>query len=104
MKNFRGSSIASLPFDHLTDTGFQLQASAMVIPKTTQVVCVRLEDFGDDGKPSDVRAGFSVFPWKNQTVRWNTELIRLESFAGRLRGRALCQWAAAVRSSTPTSK
>ena len=37
LSNFRGTAIAGLPFDHLTDTGFQLQASAMVVPKTAQL-------------------------------------------------------------------
>ena len=77
LSNFRGTEIGALPFDHLTDTGFQLQGSAMVVPKTAQLYVSGSKIFGDYGKPSDVRFGVNVFPWKNQVVRWNTELLYL---------------------------
>ena len=77
LSNFRGTEIGALPFDHLTDTGFQLQGSAMVVPKTAQLYVSGSRIFGDYGKPSDVRFGVNVFPWKNQMVRWNTELLYL---------------------------
>ena len=77
LSNFRGPGIEALPFDHLTDTGFQLQASAMVVPKTAQLYLSGSKIFGNYGKPSDVRVGVSIFPWKNQVVRWNTELLYL---------------------------
>ena len=77
LSNFRGTAIAGLPFDHLTDTGFQLQASAMVAPKTAQLYLSGSRIFGNYGKPSDVRVGVNFFPWKNKVVRWNTEVIFL---------------------------
>ena len=77
LSNFRGTGIAALPFDHLTDTGFQLQASAMVVPRTAQLYLSGSKIFGNYGNPSDVRFGLNVFPWKNQMVRWNTELLYL---------------------------
>ncbi len=77
LSNFRGTEIGSLPFDHLTDTGFQLQASAMVVPKTAQLYLSGSKIFGNYGNPSDVRFGVNVFPWKNQVVRWNTEFLYL---------------------------
>jgi hypothetical protein len=77
LSNFRGAAIESLPFDHLTDTGFQLQASAMVVPKTVQLYLSGSKVLGDYGKPSDVRAGLNLFPWKNKVVRWNTEFMYL---------------------------
>jgi hypothetical protein len=77
LSNFRGAGIGALPFDHLTDTGFQLQASAMVVPKTAQLYLSGSKIFGNYGKPSDVRVGVNVFPWKNQVVRWNTEVLYL---------------------------
>ena len=69
LSNFRGAGIGALPFDHLTDTGFQLQASAMVAPKTAQLYLSGSKIFGNYGKPSDVRFGVNVFPWKNQVIR-----------------------------------
>jgi hypothetical protein len=77
LSDFRGTGTAALPFDHLTDTGFQLQASAMVVPKAAQLYLSGSKIFGNYGNPSDVRAGVNVFPWKNQAVRWNTEFINL---------------------------
>jgi hypothetical protein len=77
LSNFRGTSIATLPFDHLTDTGFQLQASAMVVQGTAQVYLSGSRIFGNYGKPSDVRFGLNVFPWQTKGVRWNTELLNL---------------------------
>ena len=77
LSNFRGTAVDTLPFDHQTDTGFQLQASAMVVPKATQLYLSGSKIFGNYGNPSDVRFGVNVFPWKNQVVRWNTEFIYL---------------------------
>ena len=77
LSNFRGTEIGALPFDHLTDTGFQLQASAMVVPRTAQLYASGSKIVGDYGKPSDLRFGVNVFPWKNQMVRWNAELLYL---------------------------
>ena len=77
LSDFRGTGIASLPFDHLSDTGFQLQSSAMVVPKTAQLYLSGSKIFGNYGNPSDLRFGANVFPWKSQSVRWNTEFIHL---------------------------
>jgi hypothetical protein len=77
LQNFRGTSVDSLPFDHLSDTGFQLQASAMVMPKQLQLYVSGSKIFGDYGDPSDVRFGVNLFPWKNQVVTWNTEFLYL---------------------------
>jgi len=77
LNNFRGTAIGALPFGQLTDTGFQVQASAMVVPKQTQIYVSGSKVFGNYGNPSDVRAGVNVFPWKNQVIRWNTEFIQL---------------------------
>ena len=45
--NFRGTGVEALPFNHLTDVGFQLQASAMVVPKTAQLYVSGSKIFGD---------------------------------------------------------
>jgi hypothetical protein len=74
---FRGIGLEQLPIDGFTDTGFQLQASAMVMPKTLQVYVSGSKIFGDFGDPSDVRFGVNFHPWKNRVVRWNNELLYL---------------------------
>jgi hypothetical protein len=78
LSNFRGSSIDALSFDHLSDTGFQLQASAMVVPQQAQLYLSGSKVFGNYGKPFDIRVGVNVFPFKNQAIRWNTEVIFLK--------------------------
>jgi len=75
LDNFRGPNAEGLPrvFDH----GFQLQGSAMVVPKKLQVYLGHSRIFGDYGNPWDARAGANWFPWENKVVRWNTEWLYL---------------------------
>jgi hypothetical protein len=80
INNFKVRSTADtgvLPFDALHDTGFQIQASAMVVPKKLQVYAGGSEVFGEYGDPSDFHTGATVFPWQNETVRLNVEYIPL---------------------------
>jgi DUF3011 family protein len=71
----RGTGV--LPFTALHDTGFQLQASAMAVPKELQVYIGASKVFGEYGNPSDFRAGGTVFPWKNESVRLNFEYLHV---------------------------
>ena len=75
LNNFKGDNIVGLKplFDH----GFQLQASAMVIPKTLQFYVGSSRINGQFGKPWDIRSGFNWFPWNNKVVRWNNEWLYL---------------------------
>jgi hypothetical protein len=57
--------------------GFQMQASAMVIPKTFQVYLGGSTVYGKYGNPWDFRAGMNWFPWHNRVVRWNNEFLYL---------------------------
>ena len=75
--DFRGVGVDTLPFDKLSDDGFQLQTSAMVLPKELQLYLSGSKIFGEYGDPWDARFGVNWFPWKNQVVRWNTEVISL---------------------------
>jgi hypothetical protein len=77
LDNFRGPGTAGLP--RLFDHGFQLQASAMVIPKTLQAYAGHSRINGQFGKPWDFRAGVNWFPWNNKVVRWNTEWLYLHN-------------------------
>ncbi|HEX8815870.1 MAG TPA: hypothetical protein VF753_10255 [Terriglobales bacterium] len=68
-----GTSDLSPIFSH----GFQMQASAMAIPKTFQVYLGGSTIYGKYGNPWDFRAGMNWFPWHNRVVRWNNEFLYL---------------------------
>ena len=57
--------------------GFQLQTSAMVIPKTLQVYLGGSTLIGKYGHPWDFRAGLNYFPFHNKVIRWNNEFLYL---------------------------
>ena len=57
--------------------GFQLQTSAMVLPRTLQLYLGGSTLYGKYGNPFDFRAGVSWFPWHNKVVRWNNEFLYL---------------------------
>lgn len=65
--------IPSRLFDH----SFQIQGSAMIVPKTLQAYMGFSKIFGQFGQPRDFRAGVNFFPFKNKVVRWNTEALYL---------------------------
>ena len=79
LDHFHGPGTAGLPrvFSH----GFQMQASAMVVPKTLQVYLGGSTVYGKYGNPWDFRSGLSFFPFKNRVVRWNNELLYLHKSA-----------------------
>ena len=89
LSNFRGTEIGALPFDHLTDTGFQLQASAMVVPKTAQLYLSGSKIFGDYGKPSDVRVRRQRLPVEEPGGPLEHGIALLEPLAGGLPERPL---------------
>jgi hypothetical protein len=78
LDNFRGPGTETLPFTSRFDHGFQLQTSAMVNPQTLQIYLSGSKIFGQYGNPSEWRTGVNVYPFKNQVVRWNTELMYLK--------------------------
>ena len=65
--------IPSKLFDH----SFQIQGSAMVVPKTLQAYMGFSKIFGQFGQPRDFRTGVNFFPFKNKVVRWNNEALYL---------------------------
>lgn len=70
-----GTGVDSLDFDELTDYGYQMQGSGMVIPKLLQFYATWSQVFGEYGDPWEFRAGLNCYPWKNHVVRVNAELI-----------------------------
>ena len=77
LDNFKGEGTAGLQpfFNH----GFQLQGSAMVVPKILQLYVGGSRINGQFGDPWDLRIGANWFPWKNKVVRWNTEWLYLRN-------------------------
>ncbi len=75
LSNFQGTGTSVLHSN--SDRGYQLQASAMVLPKTLQGYVGGSEIIGNYGRPWDFRAGVNYFPYKNRVVRWNTEFLYL---------------------------
>jgi hypothetical protein len=75
LDNFKGDGTTGLPsiFSH----GFQMQASAMMVPKTLQAYLGGSTVYGKYGHPWDFRAGLNFFPFKNKVVRWNNEFLYL---------------------------
>jgi hypothetical protein len=73
LSNFQGSGTSVLRPNF--DRGYQLQASAMVLPKTLQGYLGGSEVIGNYGRPWDFRAGINYFPFHNRVIRWNTEFL-----------------------------
>ena len=73
--HFRGPNTAGLA--SLYDDGFQLQASAMVIPHTLQGYVSGSQVLGQYGNPSDFRVGVNWFPANSQAIKWNAEYLLL---------------------------
>jgi hypothetical protein len=75
LNNFTGPGTAGLP--EIRNHGFQLQASAMALPKTLQFYTGGSMVLGNLGGSYDTRVGLNWFPWKNKVVRWNAEGLLL---------------------------
>jgi hypothetical protein len=79
LNNIHGTGVDNLSFSELTDYGFQLQASSMVIDKTLQLYLSGSKIFGDYGNPWDGRFGANWYLFDNQAVRLNGEVIYLNN-------------------------
>jgi hypothetical protein len=77
LNDFRGTGVENLSFSDLTDNGFQLQASSMIIDKKLQLYLSGSKIFGDYGNPSDGRFGANWYMFDNQAIRVNGEVIYL---------------------------
>src|SRR6185436_2239469 len=64
----------------LKDTGFQVQASAMAVPKIVQVYVGGSAIFGERyGDASELRAGVNVYPVRERGFRINGEWLHLDN-------------------------
>ena len=66
-----------IPVDELFDHGFQLQGTAMLLPRKLQAYLAGSKIFGEYGDPWDLSLGINWFPLGERLFRVNTELLYL---------------------------
>ncbi len=75
LTNFTGVNTGGIA--DVTDNGYQLQASAMAVPKILQVYASGSQIFGHYGDPSELRLGGNWYITKERGLRVNTEFIHV---------------------------
>ncbi|SDK28838.1 hypothetical protein [Microbulbifer yueqingensis] len=70
--------VGELPVSRLTDHGYQLQASMMVVPKTLQLYISGSKIHGEYGDPWDVAVGAKFYPFRRREVRFTVQGLFLE--------------------------
>lgn len=74
LTNWAGDNTGGIPT--ITDNGYQMQTSAMLVPKYLQGYFSWSQIFGNYGNPSDVRVGASWYIVGQRGLRLNGELIQ----------------------------
>jgi hypothetical protein len=78
LSNFRGTNTGGI--EDILDTGFQVQASGMVVPKALQAYAAGSAIFGDRyGDASEIRAGLNWYFVKERGLRFNVEWLHLNN-------------------------
>ncbi len=77
LSDFAGTNVEGIA--DIDDHGFQVQSSAMLIPKTVQVYLSGSAIQGRYGDGSEVRAGVNWYVVKERGLRVNVEWIRLDN-------------------------
>ncbi len=67
-----------VPVKQLDDSGFQLQGSAMVLPKTLQAYLAYSKILGEYGNPSDTSVGLNWFPLQRKEFRLSFQGLYLD--------------------------
>jgi len=73
LSDYAGVNTSGIP--NISDRGYQLQASAMAIPKTLQLYFGASQVFGNYGDHWEVRGGQNYYPMKERGIRLNGELM-----------------------------
>jgi hypothetical protein len=76
LSDYEGTAVSAIP--DINDHGYQLQASAMVVPKIVQVYFGNSGIYGKYGDPWEVRGGLNWYPVKQRGFRVNTEWIHVD--------------------------
>jgi hypothetical protein len=75
LSDFEGANTGGIA--DIDDHGYQVQTSAMLVPKALQVYLSGSEIRGRYGDASEVRAGFNWYVVKERGLRLNAERIHL---------------------------
>jgi hypothetical protein len=75
LSNFTGSNTEGIAA--IEDHGFQVQSSAMIVPKSLQVYLSGSKILGHYGDGSEIRAGANWYFLKDRGLRFNAEWIHL---------------------------
>jgi hypothetical protein len=76
LSNFTGENTGGIA--NINDTGYQLQASAMAVPKLWQLYVGNSQVFGRYGDQWEVRVGQNFYPMKQRGIRVNGEWIYVD--------------------------
>lgn len=76
LSDFTGSNTGGIA--SISDTGYQLQFSAMLVPRTLQAYVSRAQIFGRYGDASELRAGGNWYFEGSRGLRLNAEWIHLD--------------------------
>ena len=75
LSEYEGANTSGIP--DINDHGYQLQGSAMLVPKLLQAYVGNSGIYGVYGDASEVRGGVNWYPVKQRGFRVNTELIHV---------------------------
>jgi hypothetical protein len=75
LSDFQGSQVGDIA--DITDHGYQVQLSAMALPKLLQVYVGNSGIFGRYGDASEFRAGANYYPMRERGFRVNAEWMHL---------------------------
>ncbi len=78
LDKFGGDNLGSLGFTELTDDGFLVLTSYMIVPQFFQLYGGYSKIFGNYGNPWGARGGINIHPWKNEVARINLEYLYLD--------------------------
>ena len=73
---YKGLNVNGVPA--LTDNGYQIQTSAMIVPKFLQAYISGSQIFGDHGDPYEIRAGANYYFLGERGLRVNGEWIHVK--------------------------
>jgi hypothetical protein len=76
LSNFTGVNTSGIA--NITDHGYQLQTSAMAVPKILQLYFGTSQVFGQHGDPWEVRGGANWYVMKERGIRLNGEWIYVD--------------------------
>ena len=76
LSNFAGVNTGGIA--NINDHGYQLQASAMAVPKVLQLYFGTSQIFGQHGDPWEVRAGENWYVMKERGIRVNGEWMYVD--------------------------